>query len=520
MIEKKLIKKCLENYIVLGTDKFILYPYGENGINVRNILRDYFEIEPFLIVDNEYYKFNHNICNFEALKESYDGSAYIILTIEDRAMNENMLSGILEFAPQENVINLLDLCVENQGLLNFFVDSFLPDIIFHSPRKQEMSTSLQKKVRFVNHTGSSWNSIKTICMAFQADGQSDVLIIGGAHTDEAAMKQVHDDGFRCVKWNEYNVEEDLPDILVLNHPYDMKTQIKDCREYCKLIVVSSMQLIRYCYSMKEFWCMQKKAFGRYHPDYYLFDSLLYEEIMRSEYASAKIVEMGNAKFDGIFEACKTKQYKRGWEKLKDKKVVLWTTDHGIDNGCVRRDLTFDLYAKVIFDYAKEHLDIGLIFRPHVTFIYEMLENGLWSEYDLRMLKEHCQKSPNIVFDDNPTYDEAFSVADCIIADAFCGITCSALSTLKPMCLTYRRREDVPYHAGLGKCHYAAYSGKDIISFIEMIRNNQDGMLEIRKQAFEKYIKHFDGKNGERIKEFICEKYKEMANEDMPRDGAG
>ena len=34
--------------------------------------------------------------------------------------------------------------------------------------------------------------------------------------------------------------------------------------------------------------------------------------------------MGNAKFDGIYEACKEKKYKGDWQKLKGKKVILWT----------------------------------------------------------------------------------------------------------------------------------------------------------------------------------------------------
>lgn len=37
---------------------------------------------------------------------------------------------------------------------------------------------------------------------------------------------------------------------------------------------------------------------------------------------------------------------------------------------------------------------------------------------------------------------------------------------------------------------------------------QDTTLELRKKACSRYIKHFDGKNGWRIKEFITEKYLE------------
>lgn len=43
----------------------------------------------------------------------------------------------------------------------------------------------------------------------------------------------------------------------------------------------------------------------------------------------------------------------------------------------------------------------------------------------------------------------------------------------------------------------------------MIKNGKDDMLELRRVASKRFVKHFDGKNGERIKAFIEEKYFEM-----------
>ena len=76
-------------------------------------------------------------------------------------------------------------------------------------------------------------------------------------------------------------------------------------------------------------------------------------------------------------------------------------------------------------------------------------------------------------------------------------------------MTYRHKGDLPYHQDLADCYYAAYSKEDIISFFELIKNEKDHMLEKRKKALKEYIKHFDGKNGERIKAFIVEKLQEI-----------
>ena len=74
-----------------------------------------------------------------------------------------------------------------------------------------------------------------------------------------------------------------------------------------------------------------------------------------------------------------------------------------------------------------------------ALIRELQDAGLWCEEDLEELKQYCMRSGNIVFDDTFTYDAAYSVADAVITDAYCGITCSALPLLKPMLLLYRTK---------------------------------------------------------------------------------
>lgn len=515
MIKENKIKIYLKKYVQQGVNSYIIYPFGVNGVKVKNILKDYYGITPIFIVDNEYSKYNSCIIDFETLKGRYDGSAYIILTIEDKEINEEMLNGLQNFVPLTHIINLKELEHGLADLSNFRMKKFLPDGINKGLENQQ-NNLVQKvddkiKVRFISRTSSTWNSIETICLAFQSDRRFDVLIISGENMNENVLQKLKEYGLSSISSDMYCVWKDLPDILIVNHPYDTITQIEGCREKCQLIVVASMQLIRYGYDMKSFWKLQEKGFGRFQPDYYIFDSLLYKEIMRSEYASEKIIEMGNAKFDGIYEASKEKKYKKDWEKLKGKKVILWTTDHGISKDTISKDVTFDLYAKAIFQYAKDNQEIGIIFRPHSAFIKEMSEYGLWSKTDLKLLKNFFQKSENLVFDDSVSYDNAYSVADGIITDAFCGISCSALPTLKPICLAYRCEEDLPYHQELADCYSSAYSCDDIIAFMDKIKNNQDTTLELRKEACNKYIKHFDGKNGWRIKEFITEKYLEKMN---------
>lgn len=89
------------------------------------------------------------------------------------------------------------------------------------------------------------------------------------------------------------------------------------------------------------------------------------------------------------------------------------------------------------NYIKEHKDIGLIFRPYRAYIDELLRDGLWTDENVKFFKKYCDSSENIVWDDEPDYSVSYSLADAIIADAGCGIICSALPLMKPMGITVR-----------------------------------------------------------------------------------
>ncbi len=60
-------------------------------------------------------------------------------------------------------------------------------------------------------------------------------------------------------------------------------------------------------------------------------------------------------------------------------------------------------------------------------------------------------------------------------------------------------------------HYLIMSGKEMISFFEMVMEGKDPNFEKRKAICEKYVTHFDGKNGERIKNIIKDKYHKQEN---------
>ena len=98
----------LKKYIQNGAEKFVIYPFGVNGVNVKNILKEYFAKEPYAVIDNEYFSYNHAIKSKDDLKSIFQEDIYIILTIENIELNKKIFSELSEFIPEKNIINLAD----------------------------------------------------------------------------------------------------------------------------------------------------------------------------------------------------------------------------------------------------------------------------------------------------------------------------------------------------------------------------------------------------------------------------
>lgn len=509
------------NLLDEGKRKIIIYPFGDNGQRIKDIMETCYGIAPFKIVDNTYSKYNREILNETELENIFDGSMTIILCIENKEKNNQIYSSLIRFIPKDQIINMNSLTKKSAGGENIYnvlsLENILPNQRKINDYKNATKVSNRKiKIRILNSGygawNNTWNAVETICRAFEDDDRFETIVILAYPTSrriENGESQMVLYKHNYIFEKDYDVRKDLPDILIISHPRVRQTEeMKVWRRYTKMVVAASMTLIRYdSFTADEFFEFIRPGFEAFHPDYYLFDSLLYMELKNSTKFKGKIVEMGNAKFDGIYEACKEKIYPKTWEKLKNKRTILWTTDHGLTSNGVSKYITFDLYASAIFKYAEENKETGIIFRPHGTFISELLEEGIWKQSDLEALKEYCNNSPNIIFDDLDTYDYSYSVADAILTDALCGITCSALPTLKPIGVLYRNDMDIEtFHPELMDSYYSIYSEEKLFEFFNMIRLNQDPMLQMRKIASEKYIKHFDGKNGMRIKDFISNKF--------------
>ncbi len=369
------------------------------------------------------------------------------------------------------------------------------------------------KVCIVLRSPHFWNSAETICTSFEDDSRYDVCILVIGEFENQTRNYIETNYHHtCCAEKEYDIEKEQPDILLITFTGTDEILARNCFSHLdifKLVVAVTGELITYIPDAYEWrdWV----GYRQYQPDYYIVDPLLHEYLGKRKVLLPNMLSMGNAKFDGIFESMGRAGYPEEWNKLKGKKVILWANSHGIYD-VISYSCTFDLYAKAIFDYAKSHTDVGFIIRLHPVFLSEMRQYNFWSAADFEKLKTYCEKSENLVWDDKGTYNDAYYVADAILTDGFCGMILSALPLMKPICACYRFDSVVePCHKEYVKNLYQAHSTEDMINFFDMVGKGDDPMYEQRKSAKDRYINHFDGNNGLRIKNLIEDKFFEKIN---------
>lgn len=360
------------------------------------------------------------------------------------------------------------------------------------------------KVRIVYPTGCAWNHIHSMYESFAHDERFQTYVLV---RDSIEFTSVLDRfGCKHVTYRNYKLENDRPDILIATFysSYEKELVYDGCRQFIGKVYAEIPNVVMNEKNDDIHWQFVSRAYQYLPPDYWLVDPLVYNSLVKYIEPS-KLVKMGSPQFDEIFEEVgKDHPWPDSWDKLKGKKVFLWATDHGINESYPTNGFTIDLYIGKMLNYFSKHTDRALIFRPHPEFVREMMRKGhFWNLDDIIKLKAYMEATPNVVWDDTHDYCRAYDACDALIVDANCSITCSFLVTGKPVCRLLR--DDIMewlISPELSDCYYYAKGYDECTAYIDMICNNKDPKLEARKEGTKKAILHFDGRNGDRIKDFI------------------
>lgn len=374
-----------------------------------------------------------------------------------------------------------------------------------------------RRINIVFHIGNAsahWSSVRSLYDCFDEDKKYNVIVVSAmsAHPKEDE-KAILRDNISVVKEIEFP-ENIVPDIVIASgFGYHESYELPTVKIFgkAKLTVGIFSKLIDFdiCGTPEKYYEYIGINGRISHCDYCIADTSLYRRLIEdtNDDRRNKLIEMGHPKFDKVFLSMKERHYPLGWDKLQGRKVILWAPVHGVYNKRIQWWYTVDLYANRIIKYAMDHKEIGLIIRLHNMLIWELIEQGFWSYRDIEALKHFCASSENIVFDEESSYIPAYSVMDGVITDNRCSVEHTALPTLKPICITYRNDMELGIDTkDLKEILYSAHMPDDIDKFYDMVLQENDSMFEIRKKKIGMFIKSFDGKNTQRIKEFIEKKF--------------
>ena len=107
------IKECIEKQIDAGIKKFIIYPYGDIGIQAKQVLLECYGIEAEYILDNHLCKYNSEIKNLSFLSELNCNEYAIVLATLNKEIYTDMKKDVEEYFHAERIAELRSM-IENE----------------------------------------------------------------------------------------------------------------------------------------------------------------------------------------------------------------------------------------------------------------------------------------------------------------------------------------------------------------------------------------------------------------------
>lgn len=97
------IRSCIESILEQGVANIIICPYGDVGMQTKNILNNVYGINEAYILDNHLCKFNSNIRPISFLDELDHQEYTVILTCLDLKIYDEIEKEVLSYISRENV---------------------------------------------------------------------------------------------------------------------------------------------------------------------------------------------------------------------------------------------------------------------------------------------------------------------------------------------------------------------------------------------------------------------------------
>ena len=387
----------------------------------------------------------------------------------------------------------------------------------HAKTQKKVKNGEKIKVVFYCQLPHIWGCMESVYEAATKDANIDAYILAIPNNWDKEVKDT--DALEFCKENNYNVisaydkatdtffdlEDFQPDYVFFPRPYDYYLP-EQYRSY-NVVKYASTCYICYSYIAEGGYIIDTCFDTRFTSHcYFIFaDNDSTEGYCKANHALAcklgtqKIVKTPFPRFDLMnkWKGCEPEHWKLKKEEVK--KRIIWTPRWATEEEL--GGTNFFTYKDFFFDFAKKHPECDFLFRPHPLAFENFIKTGLMSEEEVREFKETCKKGTNIQLDERKEFLDSFASADILVSD-LSGVIEDFLVTGNPLVFCSYETEFNEANEKLVEGFYMPHNAEELEEILETLIRGEDSRKDRRQQLVKEILGENDGKNGERIIDFI------------------
>ncbi len=377
---------------------------------------------------------------------------------------------------------------------------------------------------------STWESVWRACTD-SPDIEATLVLLPFLHASAGdpsrARRFLAERHIPFVDWSAYRLNEEQPDLVFLQNPYD-STRPPELAVECLLAhgvriayipygldVGGGQDNLRWQYDL----AVQRHAWRVF----------VRSEEHRRMYAlhcsagNRRVVVTGHPKIDNIVTRCGP--LKRPPPSDGARKTVLWCPHFSVEGGGWSTFMA--LHEAILGFFESRPPDLRLIVRPHPLFFGRLAEISADGGLTESRLRQRFRQPPWIDFDEAEDYGDVFLQSDALMTDAG-SFLLEYLPTEKP--ILYLHNPDGPglnESATFVDAYDRASEFAAVTDFLEKVRRGEDARREERLSRIQELLHRVDGTVGQHIVAHIAAQWKakpllkplERASGRDPQDGS-
>lgn len=297
---------------------------------------------------------------------------------------------------------------------------------------------------FFPYKASMWDSLESIWKAARDDRECNTYVVPIPYYD---MLPDHSDvrfnyekdlfpaDVPVVDWEDYRLEEQQPDIIVVHNPYDDCNRVTSVKpEYFSENLKKYTDLLVY---VPYFMTTGRIPDGHiYFKSYINFDRIIvqnagYVQKMKQYIPEEKLVPLGSPKCDCIVASMKNPTIPEEWKEKMEGKTVLF---FNLSISCLLQADVEKYLEKVenFFELVYQYDNLVLIWRPHP--LLEATINSMRGNLRQRILKmqEKFIKEKNTIYDRTANPEKTIAISDVYVGETESSIVAMFAFAKKPI----------------------------------------------------------------------------------------